>query len=120
MVGGTSSWEWTNTDEIGVATNLFLSSLSADLSFVADEESRKQKAASGISEDDITDLGLYAASFSLMNSAMAAATLFGPLFMGYLNAHHGWGSMTAVLGGVVLSGVVPCIVFTGGREFAVR
>lgn len=96
--------------------NLFLASLSADLSFVADEESRLQKEAARIPDDNITDVSLYAASFSLMNSAMAAATLFGPLFMGWLNAKHGWGPMTAVLGGIVLSGIVPCFFFTGGRE----
>lgn len=101
---------------VGVATNLFLASLSADLSFVADEESRKHKAAAGVFDDDVTELGLYAASFSLMNSAMAAATLFGPLFMGWLNQNHGWGAMTAVLGGVVLSGVVPVGWFTGRRN----
>jgi hypothetical protein len=95
---------------------LFLTSLSADLSFVADEESRLQKASAGIFDDGVTDMSLYAASFSLMNSAMAAATLFGPLFMGWLNQNHGWGTMTAVLGGLLLSGVIPCICFTGGRE----
>jgi hypothetical protein len=87
--------------------------LSADLSFVADEESRLQKEATGVADDGITDMSLYAASFSLMNSAMAAATLFGPLFMGWLNQDNGWGTMTAVLGGVVLSGIFPCLCFTG-------
>ena len=101
---------------IGIATNLFLASLSADLSFVADEESRLQKASAGIFDDGVTDMSLYAASFSLMNSAMAAATLFGPLFMGWLTQNYGWGLMTAVLGGLVLSGVIPCMYFTGGRE----
>jgi hypothetical protein len=99
----------------GFSNNLFLSSLSADLSFVADEESRLQKASAGILDDGVTDMSLYAASFSLMNSAMAAATLFGPLFMGWLNHNHGWGTMTAVLGGVVLSGVIPCFCFTSSQ-----
>jgi MFS family permease len=99
----------------GISTNLFLSSLSADLSFVADEESRLQKAATGILDDGITHMSLYAASFSLMNSAMAAATLFGPLFMGWLNENHGWEVMTAVLGSVVLSGIGPCLCFTGDK-----
>jgi len=101
---------------IGIATNLFLASLSADLSFVADEESRSQKASANIADDGVTDMSLYAASFSLMNSAMAAATLFGPLFMGWLKQSNGWGTMTPVLEGIVLSGVIPCMCFTGGRE----
>ncbi|KAE9983415.1 hypothetical protein BLS_004384 [Venturia inaequalis] len=100
----------------GIAINLFLASLSADISHVADQESRLQKEAAGIPDDDPTDLSLYAASFSLMNTVMASATLFGPLTMGWISEKHGWGTMTAVLGGIVLSGVVPCLLFTGGRE----
>lgn len=102
--------------ETGIAINLFLASLSADISFVADEESRLQKEAAGIPDDGLSDLSLYAASFSLMNTVMAAATLFGPLTMGWISEKLGWGSMTAILGGIVLSGVIPCLLFTGGRE----
>lgn len=103
-------------DETGIAINLFLASLSADISFVADEESKLQKEAAGIPDDGLTDLSLYATSFSLMNTVMAAATLFGPLTRGWISKKHGWESMTAMLRGIVLSGVVPCLLSTGGRE----
>jgi hypothetical protein len=88
---------------------LFLSPLGADLSFVADEESQKHKMSIGAADDGITDVTLYPSSFSLMNSALAAATLFSPLFTGWLNQSHGWGTMTAVFGAIVLSGAVPCV-----------
>jgi hypothetical protein len=52
---------------------LFLSPLGADLSFVADEDSQKHKMSIGAADDGITDVTLYASSFSLMTSALAAA-----------------------------------------------
>lgn len=102
--------------EIGIAVNVFLAPLSADISFVADEESRLQKEAAGLPDDGQTDLSLYAAAFSLINTVMAAATLFGPLTMGWISENHGWDTMTKLLGGIVLSGVIPCLLYTGGRQ----
>lgn len=88
-------------DYQGFTLTLFLDPLGSDLSFVADKEPKKHKASMSEADDGVTSVTFNASSFSLMNSAMAAATLFSPLFTGWLNQSHGWGAMTAVLGAIV-------------------
>lgn len=59
---------------------------------------------------------LYASTFSMMNCALATATVFGPLVTGGLNQAFGWKTATAFMGAMCLSGAVPCWFFTGQRQ----
>lgn len=116
---------------IGFTIIFFLSPLGADLSFVADdiqsklagEGADRSSSASGeaISEEGV-DLGgtptptLYASTFSIMNCALATATVVGPLLTGWLNQEYGWKTATMSMGVLCLSGALPCWLFTGGGE----
>ena len=110
---------------------LFVSPFGAEVSFVAEEEAKRYSDAS--SNGANADLTFYAASFSLMNTALATATLFGPLFTSWLRDSFGWDAATLALGCLCLSAVVPCVsdfrmpnpvsttdtyqlLFTGGRN----
>ena len=75
----------------------FLSPLGADLSFVADEVS------------EAMNMDMFASSFSLMNSALAAAAILGPLFIGWLQEAFGWRATCIALGTLCLSGSLPCV-----------
>ncbi|KAK5048501.1 hypothetical protein LTR84_005591 [Exophiala bonariae] len=59
---------------------------------------------------------LYASTFSMMNCALAGATVFGPLVTGGLNQAYGWKTATAFMGVMCLSGAVPCWFFTGQQR----
>ena len=129
----------------GFTIIFFLSPLGADLSQVADEVqhqlqqeyesqcssiSRRASPSSSSrttdSNDDFdfaSDSGetysaptLYASTFSMMNCALATATVFGPLVTGGLNQAYGWKTATAFLGAMSLSGAVPCWFFTGQKR----
>jgi MFS family permease len=82
---------------LGSAIIFFLSPLGADLTFVADEVS------------EALDMDMYASSFSLMNSALAAAGVLGPLFVGWLQNEFGWKATSIALGALCLSGAAPCV-----------
>lgn len=86
----------------------FLSPLGADLSAVADE----------ISVD--TDMDMYASAFSLMNSALAAASIIGPLFIGWLENETGWTGACVAMGVMCFSGALPCALFTGGKRMSLQ
>jgi MFS family permease len=75
----------------------FLSPLGADLSVVADE----------ISAD--TGMDMYASAFSLMNSSLAAASIIGPLFIGWLQKEVGWTGTCVAMGVMCFSGALPCV-----------
>ncbi|QDS71407.1 hypothetical protein FKW77_003198 [Venturia effusa] len=87
----------------GSSIIFFLSPLGADLSAVADE----------ISVD--TGMDMYASAFSLMNSALAAASIIGPLFVGWIQKEFGWTGTCVAMGAICLSGAIPCALFTGSR-----
>ena len=53
--------------------------------------------------------GAYAQAFALFNCAMAAATLFGPVFAGCLSQRYGWKTMTLAMGIFSLSGAIPSV-----------
>lgn len=53
--------------------------------------------------------GAYAQAFALFNCAMAAATLFGPVFAGALIEAYGWGVMTTAMGAFAFSGAIPAV-----------
>lgn len=52
---------------------------------------------------------MYASSFSLMNSSLAAASVCGPLFYGWLEERFGWEASTVAMGALCLSGALPCV-----------
>ena len=85
----------------GCTIILFLSPLGAECSFVAEEELKNQ------------DTDMYANSFSLMNCALAAVGLLGPLAAGGIEERFGWNATTIALGALCASSAVPCVsVFT--------
>lgn len=125
----------------GFTIIFFLSPLGADLSQVADEVqdelqreyesqcsfvSRRSHSPSSrrdeSDDEDEEEVGgysaptLYASTFSMMNCALATATVFGPLVTGGLNQAYGWKTATAFMGAMCLSGAVPCWFFTGQRQ----
>lgn len=75
----------------------FLSPLGADLSAVADEISIN------------TGMDMYASAFSLMNSALAAASIIGPLFIGWIQKEVGWTGTCIATGVLCFSGAIPCV-----------
>lgn len=88
----------------GCTIILFLSPLGAECSFVAEDESKNQN----------TDM--YASSFSLMNCALSAAGLLGPLAAGGIEQKFGWNATTIALGALCASGAVPCALATGSKR----
>ena len=53
--------------------------------------------------------GAYAQAFGLFNCSMAAATLFGPVFAGWLAEQYGWKIMSLALGIFAFSGAIPAV-----------
>lgn len=88
---------------VGACLILFLAPLGAECSFVAEEVS------------GLTGADMYASSFSLMNCSLAAAGLFGSLAAGGLMDGGGWTWTTMAMGLFCATGVVPCVLATGGR-----
>ena len=90
----------------GCTVILSLSPLGAECSFVTEEESKNQ------------DTDIYASSFSLMNCALAVASLLGPLAAGGIKRRFGWNATTIALGA---SGAVPCVsIFTCAVFYSLR
>ena len=60
--------------------------------------------------------GAYSRAFGLINAAMAAGSMLGPLYAGYMRVWLGWGAMSLSMG--ILSSVMLVLVLfvTGGRE----
>ena len=92
---------------VGASLVFVLAPLGAECSFVAEEVSEK------------TGLDLYASSFSLMNCSLASAGLLGPLAAGGLMEGAGWKWTTVAMGLFCATGVVPCVLATGGRRVKV-
>lgn len=85
---------------LGSTIIFFLAPLGAECTFVAKNKSGK------------SNCDMYASSFSLMNSAMAAAGLLGPLAAAGLEDNYGWGATTIAFGVLALTGAVPCVRIT--------
>lgn len=92
---------------VGASLIFFLAPLGAECSFVAEDVSAR------------TGLDLYASSFSLMNCSLAAAGLLGPLAAGGLMDGAGWKWTTVAMGLFCTTGVVPCVLVSGGRRVKV-
>jgi MFS family permease len=90
----------------GSSIIFFLSPLGADLSVVADTISAE------------TGMDMYASAFSLMNSALAAASIIGPLFIGWLQKEVGWTGTCVAMGVMCFSGALPCVSFSRFLEFS--
>jgi MFS family permease len=82
---------------VGSTVIFFLSPLGADLSHVADEMT------------ETLEMDMFASSFSLMNSALAAAGVLGPLLVGWVRDEFGWKPTCVLLGVLCLSGAIPCV-----------
>ncbi|KAL8902071.1 MAG: hypothetical protein Q9207_004896 [Kuettlingeria erythrocarpa] len=97
----------------GFTLILIVSPVAADLSAVVEEKEKADPDAFGPG-------GAYAQAFALFNCAMAAATLFGPVFAGALIEAYGWAVMTTAMGAFAFSGAIPATKFfyTGGWIFA--
>ncbi|KAL9127032.1 MAG: hypothetical protein Q9217_004021 [Psora testacea] len=60
--------------------------------------------------------GAYSQAFGLINAGMAAGSMLGPLYAGYMRVWLGWGAMSSSMG--ILSSIMLVLVLlvTGGRE----
>lgn len=78
--------------------------MASDLSLVVEQlEKNDQQAFAGLTG------GPYAQAYALFNSAMAAATLFGPVFGGWLMEGFGWPVATSALAALAFSGILPTV-----------
>lgn len=59
---------------------------------------------------------MYASSFSLMNCALAAAGLLGPLAAGGIEERFGWNATTIALGALCASGMMSCALVIGSKR----
>lgn len=82
-----------------------MSPVASDLSLVVEEKEKQDPGVFGPG-------GAYAQAFALFNCSMAAATLFGPVFAGWLSEKYGWRVMSLALGIFVASGAIPCVSLT--------
>lgn len=55
--------------------------------------------------------GAYGQAFALFNCAMALATIFGPLWAGFIATKFGWNVVTWTLAILCASGAVPVVGF---------
>ena len=88
----------------GATLTLIISPLAAELSFVVEEMERKDSSIFGRS-------GAYGQAFALFNCAMASATIFGPMWAGFIATKFGWNVVTWSLAILCASGAVPVVGF---------
>lgn len=86
----------------GCTLILIVSPLAADLSVVVEEKEKENPGIFGPG-------GAYAQAFALFNCSMAAATLFGPVFAGFLSERFGWKVMSLAMGVFAASGALPSV-----------
>lgn len=88
---------------LGCTLILIVAPVAADLSKCVEEE------ASTADDDQANPGGAYAQAYALFNSAMAAATIFGAAFAGWLREEFGWSTMCMGIGIFVFSGTIPSV-----------
>lgn len=86
----------------GATLTLIISPLAAELSFVVEEMEQQNSSIFGRS-------GAYGQAFALFNCAMASATIFGPLWAGFIATKFGWNVVTWTLAILCASGAVPVV-----------
>lgn len=92
---------------IGVALTLAMPPLMAEITYVVEAKEKESPGRFGTT-------GAYAQAYGLFVTALAAGTLIGPVWAGYVRTDAGWGTMSWSLGLFGLSAAVPCLVYTGG------
>jgi MFS family permease len=92
---------------IGVALTLAMPPLMAEITYVVEAKEKESPGRFGKS-------GAYAQAYGLFVTALAAGTLIGPVWAGYVKTDAGWGTMSWSLGIFGLSAAVPCLIWTGG------
>jgi MFS family permease len=92
---------------IGVALTLAMPPLMAEITYVVEAKERESPGRFG-------KTGAYAQAYGLFVTALAAGTLIGPVWAGYVRTAAGWGTMSWSLGLFGLSAAVPCLIWTGG------
>jgi len=90
------------TAGLGCTLIMIISPLAADLSYVVEHKEQQDPSAFG-------GKSAYAQAFALFNCSMGAATLFGPIFAGYIRTKLGWDAMSVILGVFALSGALPTV-----------
>lgn len=60
--------------------------------------------------------GAYSQAFGLINAGMAAGSMLGPLYAGYIRVWLGWGAMSLSMGILSSMMLVLVLLVTGGRE----
>ncbi|KAN0112860.1 MFS transporter-like protein [Hyaloscypha variabilis] len=92
---------------IGVALTLAMPSLMAEITYVVEEKEREVPGRFG-------KTGAYAQAYGFFVTAIAAGTLIGPVWAGYVRTDAGWGTMSWSLGLFGVSAAIPCLIWTGG------
>jgi MFS family permease len=92
---------------IGIALTLAMPPLMAEITYVVEAKERESPGRFG-------KTGAYAQAYGLFVTALAAGTLVGPVWAGYVRTDAGWGTMSWSLGLFGLSAAVPCLIWTGG------
>ena len=87
---------------IGCTLILIVAPVAADLSQCVEE-------ASTADDDQVKPGGAYAQAYALFNCAMAAATMFGAVFAGWLRQQFCWATMCTCLGIFAFSGTIPSV-----------
>lgn len=93
---------------LGAATTLVMISLMAEFSKVCDAKVRQDP-------DLFAGKSAYAQSYSIFNVAWAAGSLLGPLIAGAIKSSSGWKTMTWTMALWCAVGVLPTIIWSGGR-----
>jgi len=92
---------------IGVALTLAMPPLMAEITYVVEAKERESPGRFG-------KTGAYAQAYGLFVTAIAAGTLIGPVWAGYVRTDAGWGTMSWSLGLFSVSAAIPCLIWTGG------
>lgn len=92
---------------VGVALTLAMPPLMAEITYVVEAKERESPGRFG-------KTGAYAQAYGLFVTALAAGTLIGPVWAGYVRTDAGWGTMSWSLGLFGLSAAIPCFFYTGG------
>lgn len=92
---------------IGVTLTMAMTPLMAEITYVVEAKEKKNPGIYGTA-------GVYGQAYALFIMAFALGTLIGPLWAGFVNQHHGWGTMGWSLSILSGAGAVPAFVWTGG------
>ena len=93
---------WCSVCSVGIGLNCCTAPLTGYLSLTVQELEMARPGQFGQN-------GAYAQAFALLNSAVAAAIVFGPTVAGLIQVKVGWAGSSLVLGALCVSGALPVV-----------